>query len=429
MRVDAQFAIPVPDVGSPTQSDAQFLCSPRRAAALDQVRRGKARYRTVLEIRAEHCKIECITPIAAEAQPCIPSRQKSADYFPALTGVRFFLSLWVIVHHLVSPGMMLENWARGLVAPVHGLLDSGYLAVQTFFVLSGFVLALCYSGTTWTARNVITFGMARVARIYPVYLLSLLIISYYILRFLSLAHVEWPVKFSRLFTYAAVLQGWLRDPDIGWNTPAWTLSCELFFYVFLPVLLFCLRDRKWWKLTLAFVVAQILPEVLYRAGMPHQWKPPLNLADFLAGIAAAYLYLAVRGRLANKGPRLYLPAAALGLFFIVSPHTLDRIAVLSTILRPLNALLLVGLALSGGVVSRILSTTAAQYLGKISYAMYILHVPVLWWFGNLGPEQMRGLQSAVAVIYISTVIGTSAIAFKYVEVPANRWIRSWVKAI
>ena len=66
----------------------------------------------------------------------------------------------------------------------------------------------------------------------------------------------------------------------------------------------------------------------------------------------------------------------------VLPHFID----LNSALRPLNGMLLIGLALGGGPVARALSTRVAVYLGKSSYAMYILHVPILWWCLRRSPE-------------------------------------------
>ena len=90
-------------------------------------------------------------------------------------------------------------------------------------------------------------------------------------------------------------------------------------------------------------------------------------------------------------------------------------------------LALIGLALGGGAMARMLSTPAAEYLGKASYSMYILHVPVLWWYGRWavhGP--LRPLPGAAALVYFALVILVSALSFEWVEMPANRWIRDRV---
>jgi peptidoglycan/LPS O-acetylase OafA/YrhL len=93
----------------------------------------------------------------------------------------------------------------------------------------------------------------------------------------------------------------------------------------------------------------------------------------------------------------------------------------------LNGLLVLGLALGGGVIARFLSTGTAQYLGQVSYSMYILHVPLLWWFGNRGPAVIGKLQVGMALIYIVGIVLISMAAFEWVEKPANRAIRNWAR--
>src|SRR5450432_1858399 len=80
----------------------------------------------------------------------------------------------------------------------------------------------------------------------------------------------------------------------------------------------------------------------------------------------------------------------------------------------------IGLALGGGWLARGLSTAVAQYLGKISYSMYILHIPVLWWFGNLVPAPMDFSREWMAMMFLTAVV---ALAYGLVEVPANKWVR------
>ena len=90
--------------------------------------------------------------------------QRSGGHLPALTGLRFLLALWVIVHHLTGRGQMLEPFALALPSPVYTFIRGGYLAVTTFFVLSGFVLSRSYSATEWSPRNLLKYGAGRIAR-------------------------------------------------------------------------------------------------------------------------------------------------------------------------------------------------------------------------------------------------------------------------
>ena len=89
--------------------------------------------------------------------------------FPALTGLRFFLALWVILHHLTGPGQKLEATALLLPHGLFTLIRGGYQAVTTFFVLSGFVLTRSYAATLLEpaqyAALCLGTGGARVSRL------------------------------------------------------------------------------------------------------------------------------------------------------------------------------------------------------------------------------------------------------------------------
>jgi peptidoglycan/LPS O-acetylase OafA/YrhL len=182
--------------------------------------------------------------------------------------------------------------------------------------------------------------------------------------------------------------------------------------------------RAGWRRTIAVAVAACcLTRVLWACGVPDGVKPVIHLADFLMGVAAARAYDLLRrrpGGLPHNGAWLYLPAMALSAALIAWPRWLPPAVDLNTALRPLNGLLLIGLAAGGGATARALSARVTVYLGKSSYAMYILHVPILWWY-------LRWSRSASAAVYIAAVIAISALVYRFVEEPANRWLRARVQ--
>jgi peptidoglycan/LPS O-acetylase OafA/YrhL len=374
--------------------------------------------------------------MAGDAEREMPVREaapRDRTYLPALTGLRFFLALWVILHHLTGKGMMLEQWETQLPHAAQSLLRGGYLAVQTFFILSGFVLAQSYASARWNLRSLIRFGVARFARIYPAYLFSLLVVSRFMLESLSRPGRTAGQKAVLLSDYGLLLQGWTGALGVGWNTPAWSLSCEFFFYLCFPLLFLWMRDARWPKLAGAMGISLAVPIILAHAGIPTVWKPIHHLADFLAGIAAAGLYdlIARSGgqRMRRRGFLLYIPALALGAALIIYPAVLRGTLVdLNTALRPLNVALLIGLALEGGIVAHGLATSAAGYLGRASYSMYVIHVPVLWWYTRYAFHRMgTPPYTATALVYLAFVIAASIAVFELVESPANRWIRAWAR--
>ncbi len=375
------------------------------------------------------CKINNIT---ADSYPAQATRAPAARYLPALTGLRFALALWVILHHLTGRNMLLAGWAATLPVGIQSLLHGGYLAVQTFFLLSGFVLAQSYVSTRWHRRNLMRFAIARVARTVPAYLLSLVIVSWFMLQFLvkpgSLGR-----KVSVLADYAFVLQGWTGSMGIGWNTPAWSLSCEFFFYLCFPLLLVWLCRGGLARTSAVLAVSFVVPVLLAHAGLPAQWKPIHHLSDFVAGIAAAGVYRAiVRAGAAPGwlGALFYLPALLAGGAFIVYPRVLDgTLADLNTVLRPLNVALLIGLACGGGWLARLLAGKVVDYLGQASYSMYILHIPLLWWYSRYTTYRWGSTPPAwIGFLFIAAVIVVSIVAFEFVETRANRRIRAWAAA-
>jgi peptidoglycan/LPS O-acetylase OafA/YrhL len=290
----------------------------------------------------------------------------------------------------------------------------GYMAVATFFVLSGFVFARSYARTQWNGGSLLRYGVARLARIYPVYLLSLAMVAPIILADRT------PGRGLFMGAYALLLQAWLGPIPVNWNTPAWALSCEMFFYLIFPLAAIFIARANWRNTLIGAAAACCLTRALLALGVSDNLKPLIHLADFLMGIAAACAYdLLARQRRRPAGWWLYAPACVLGAAMLAYPGWLPRGIDPNTALRPLNAVALIGLALGGGFLARALSVKAALYLGKLSYAMYILHVPILWWY-------RRWTHAFSAPLYIAIVIAISALAFEFLEEPANRYLRGLV---
>jgi peptidoglycan/LPS O-acetylase OafA/YrhL len=327
--------------------------------------------------------------------------RRPAVQLPALTGLRFFLALWVILHHLTGPGQSLAaTIAPVLPAPLFALIRGGYQAVTTFFVLSGFVLTRSYWRGSWTRGGLTKYYRGRLARVYPVYLLSLIVVAPFII-----ADAKW----GYLAAHLTLTQAWLGPIPVGWNTPAWSLSCEMFFYAVFPLLGAFLVRRVTWRWVVALgALACVLTPAMEAAGVPDAIKPLVHLSDFLMGIVAACGFELAQGKV--RGWWLYVPGFAGAAAAIAWAQWLP--IDLNSVLRPLNAALIVGLAMG----CPWLSGRALVYLGKSSYAMYILHVPIMWWY-------LREARLFSAAVYVGIVIAASLLVYAAVESPANRWLR------
>ena len=323
---------------------------------------------------------------------------------PALTGLRFFLALWVILHHLTADGQPLAaSLSAAFPALLFTLIRGGYQAVTTFFVLSGFVLTRSYWNASWTRTALTKYYRGRVARVYPICVFSMLAVVPFILADTT------PGMWISLTAHLTLTQAWFGPIPVKWNTPAWSLYCEMFFYATFPVLGgFLVRRLRWTWILGTGAFACILTRAMWALGISDGIKPLVHLSDFLMGIVAACAFELVRGRM--RGWWLYVPGF-LGLAAAIA--WADWLPTdLNTVLRPLNGLLLVGLAIG----CRMLSGRVLVYLGKSSYAMYILHVPVMWWY-------LRTSHSVSPALYIAIVIAVSAAVYALLEEPANRLLR------
>jgi peptidoglycan/LPS O-acetylase OafA/YrhL len=315
--------------------------------------------------------------------------------------------------------MMLEPWAVTLPHTAYTLIHDGYLAVSAFFVLSGFVLMQSYGTSVWTQASLRRYMRGRFARVYPVYLLSLVLVAPYI----SLANV--PNKSGLVANYVLLFQGWTGHLPVHWNTPAWSLSCEMFFYLCFPFAVLGLRKLSGRLASVAAVAICFLPALMWKLGVPDAFKPLIHLADFLLGIVASRAYGALRPGWAGRGYWLYIPGMAGVVALMLNPLMIPGVLDLNGFLRPFTALTLVGLALSGGWVADGLSLRPAVFLGKASYGVYILHIPLLWSYKRWAPYWFPGLSSAwMAAIYVCGVVLVSAVVYRFFEEPANQYLRA-----
>jgi peptidoglycan/LPS O-acetylase OafA/YrhL len=307
---------------------------------------------------------------------------------PNLTGARFFAALAVLLMHL-APYFPPPIWLRPLIF-------AGGLGVVFFFVLSGQVLTWNYAHQLQDKLSLRTYFLHRVARIYPLYLLILLI-------FLGIALANgtetvwsafksWPV-------HALALQAWVPNLALqqSWNAPGWSVSSECFFYAMLPAIIaFRQRVSKRTLWMTSIVYSLCMPFAAYAASrLLHTVEPltgpvwlvrlPLvGLIPFLWGVLSAP-HLARRPTLPAWLTSPYLPLALLvwaiycfDRFTVDHPYRAD--AVVLAVYGPI--LLWLSLALTWGRSwpVRLLDSRPLTLLGEASYALYLVHwliMPVL----------------------------------------------------
>jgi peptidoglycan/LPS O-acetylase OafA/YrhL len=347
--------------------------------------------------------------------PHAPRRQLSA-----LTSLRFFAALWVVVFHFLDRPLI----AAGAPWPLLAITGFGDVAVPFFFVLSGYVLAYTYTEAELRG-HVRDFYVARMARTYPAYLLALVL-------FVGLVVLEgkatFPDPLGLVLTVVGV-QAWLPSRSIVWNYPAWSLSVEFFLYAVFPLMLALLRrPRAFWTLygvTTAAILALAIAHALDGAA-DYEWirVPLFHLTSFATGMALARArprtMTLLEGRRAGA-----LTIVAAGALLAV---TLARQAfglqgwwpLFDTVaLVPVFASLIVGAAHLG---PSLLDRPAVTALGEASYALYILQLPVA--LVAVGALSAFGRAPILwPFVGILVLVGASLVTHRYFERPTRQWIR------
>ena len=158
-----------------------------------------------------------------DSPPSTLEMQKPAR-LTALTGLRCFAAINIVLFHFSNP-----LWF-GWLAPI---VNAGYASVSFFILLSGFVLAYNYAGRARQRKlDHVRFWQARFTRLYPIYLLSLLM-AFQVVPLEYAAHSHGMFWTGMVLT-PLLLQGWIPPVATFLNTPAWTMSSESFYYVLFP---------------------------------------------------------------------------------------------------------------------------------------------------------------------------------------------------
>jgi peptidoglycan/LPS O-acetylase OafA/YrhL len=351
-----------------------------------------------------------------------------------LTSVRFFAALFVVLHHS-APAFL--DYFRGMstyVVPkdfAGRILFSFTFSVSFFYLLSGYVLGMVYlrDGKPVDTKR---FFAARVARIYPLYLAVLLLDWSEILvpeihRFGLATGLFKAAKI--LAGNALMLQAWVPERLLRMNSPSWSLCGEAFFYVCFPVLgvaLWKLRGARLWMTAVALYVGG---QGLVWAVRPHLSRqalllPPLHLSTFLLGVLLARWQRLRQEREGGEAARLWQVNTVLGLSIagvLLSVLLLPFFKVALPYNNGLLAPVLGGFiwAISARVtrLSRWLCGSWLVALGNASYAIYLIHLPLVLLFMHLGWVS-RGWYP----IYLMLCIGLSLLSFHYFETPVREWL-------
>ncbi len=351
-------------------------------------------------------------------------------YYPALTGLRAVAAFAVFAfHHRHLPGLDSSALGNALRAGLSEL----HIGVSIFFTLSGFLLTKRYAGRRFDGAEWRRYLLHRAARIWPVYLLLVLV------TFAASYPVEGRAHPGRwlgeLVASLTLLKGLAEKYYLTGIAQAWSLTVEEGFYLLAPLVFWLgwrYRPERAWPLLAAG--AALLGLACY-AAVPALGSPLFmlkatifgRLTEFLLGAAFAWYGSRLRGDWATVGGALGM---LLILLLLIAVHyfthrvSLDSYpgVLLNNWLLPLaTGWLLHGLATEPSWLAQLLGSPLGQRLGRASYCFYLLHLGVLP--DTLTPWLKGWLSAGPAVVVSLVVLVLAALALHhYVEQPAHRWL-------
>ena len=288
----------------------------------------------------------------------------------SLTALRFFAAIWVVSFHY---------WPS-LGLPMPALVAKGYLGVELFFVLSGFILSHVYLQRFGERRfSYRGFLWARLARIYPVHLATLAGVGL-LVAVATFAGVESGGKiliWASLPAHLTLTQAWGLGQQGGWNHPSWSISAEWFAYLAFPVfawLSWRLRHRP----VLATMSAILLVAAL-ETGFQSLAGFPLTRATIAWGALRIVPCFALGCAIHLLWSARPLPSTASAI--ASSAATLCAVVLTALLNMPdwlpiaLFGSLIFSLASLSGAGSGVLTAPLWVYLGEVSFSLYMVCIP------------------------------------------------------
>jgi peptidoglycan/LPS O-acetylase OafA/YrhL len=373
----------------------------------------------------------------------------------ALDGWRGILCLIVVLAHF--PGHVLLKDTS--------FYDGGSSIIDLFFLFSGFVIVAHYEPKLANGYGAGRFLIERLGRIYPIHFVLLAAFVLFEVALVFFGHKAGYVDreaFSggntipSLFTNLFLVHSLDVHDMLTWNYPSWSLSTEWTAYV-LFALCMLLPGRRFLPFAaVGFVASPILLAVLSDNPMHETYRYGLlrSTYGFGGGALAFYVYYWIKKNARDEKVPLWAwnvmeSVAAVAIFALPVTLGLTRYAVL---IPAAYTLVLLVFALQKGAVSRVIGQPSLAYLGTISLSVYVVHAFVLLRLVNVAEfiqrltgvhlvetQMFHGAPTKIIVMdpvslnilafgSIALVVLISHFTYRFIEVPAEKTVRQWVKA-
>ncbi|AEF35998.1 MULTISPECIES: acyltransferase family protein [Mycobacteriaceae] len=369
----------------------------------------------------------------------------------ALTGLRIIAAVWVVLFHF-RPLLRLGSPAfSDALAPV---LDCGAQGVDLFFILSGFVLTWNYlerMGESFSPRATLHFLWLRLARVWPIYLVTLHLALLWVIFTLHVGHVP-TEDLSRMTATSYVrqvllMQLWFEPffDGTSWNGPAWSISAEWLAYLLFGGLILVIyrvmRATSAGGLAALAVIASLPPLLLLLATgqfyTPWSWLPRIVMQFTAGALACASVRKLGPSDRARRGAgycSVLLIVAIVGTLYYFDAHPISGLYDSGGLVDVLFVPLVMALAIGTGSLPVLLSTRVMVYGGQISFCLYMVHelVHTAWNWAAIQFEIVLDEGAGAAKWMVCGLLAgatlLSVFLFHAVEEPGRRWMRRMIGA-
>lgn len=353
---------------------------------------------------------------AARSEPaCATAR---GEIVP-LTGLRGLAAAWVFLYHAIELTGDLDPL---LTRPLRAVGTAGYLGVDLFFVLSGFVIAYHYVDAplhrSW--RDYVGFLWKRLARIWPAHTAALLFFSCG----LAIYSPSFDLSLTGFLRSLTMTQAWDFPARQIWNPVAWSVSCEWAAYLVFPAIALMTRRLSVRMAVLGIALAYLALYLAFRIGPMGEGPFSLGLQRIAASFTAGALVFRIWSL--RRVPMDVAGWCALGAL-ICGASVIDM-RLQRGLSMPeatmLGCVVVYALACSKGSLVR--PFARLRHAGCISYSFYLVHWVPLAIARTL--LDSAGVTTSAAWVYcaiLSSLVIAVALAeflYRFVEEPGRRWM-------
>ncbi len=353
-----------------------------------------------------------------------------------LTFTRYIAALSVVFFHYGA------NVFPANLPVLSPILTAGPIAVSYFYVLSGFIMAIAYyrpdNTKPFSKRR---YWLARIARIYPIYLFALLIMI--AAKFQGSGSDPLTVGLS-----LGMLQAWIPGYPLTLNVPGWSLSVEAFFYLTFPLLILAAKRHHLKQLAIISGIFWLLTQVLHTVLLNSAdyepfshlhdfiyYNPLMHINTFIIGfVAGTWLSEGRLGKLSSPAINISGLFASLGLIAVLLATrqplieaTGVKVDYTNGLIAPLFLVFIVLLSLNTTRLSNWLQHKWMILLGEASFSLYILQKPLHGMYEKIASHWIAEDSALYFYLFVVMLSGAAILSFWLIETPLRRFINSLYK--